>query len=300
MRLHDDQIPSDPGLVRRLLAAQRPEWADRPVRRVDSTGTDNALFRLGDDLVARLPLRPSSTGPIEREHRWLPVLAPRLPLPIPVPLALGEPSDEFPFPWSVYPWLAGDDATVAPLDPARAARDLGRFVAALHAVDGLDAGPRPSAANYGRGVPLAERDRSTRHSTAEAAAAGLADGPAVTAVWDEALAAPPWDGPPVWLHGDIAAGNLLVRDGRIAAVIDWGTMGVGDPACDLTVAWELFAGADREAFRAEVGVDDATWLRGRGWAVSTAIGALPYYQHTNPFMADQARRKIAALVGAAS
>lgn len=290
-KMHHDEIDSDVDLVRRLLAAQQPRWVDLPIEPVASTGTDNTLYRLGDDMVVRLPLRPSSTMPVDKEHRWLPVLAPHLPLAIPVPLARGEPIDGYPWPWSVYPWFEGQDATKARFDRRQASWDLARFVAALHSIDATG-GPAPSSA--GRGVPLAERDDDTRHAII--ASRDLIDTDAVTAAWEQALWAPAWDRPPAWIHGDIAAGNLLIRNGRLSAVIDWGALGVGDPACDLIVAWELFDAESREVFRAELGVDDATWARSRGWALSTAIIALPYYQDTNPFMAAQARHKLAVVL----
>lgn len=293
-RMHHDEIESDADLVRALLQAQLPHWAELPIERVASTGTDNALYRLGDHLVARLPLRPSSIAPVEKEHAWLPVLAPHLPLVVPVPLARCDVTDAFPWPWSVYSWLEGDDATRAAPDLEQAAVDLAGFLRALRSIDATG-GPRPSIANYGRGVPLAARDEVTRGAID--AARDLVDADAVAAAWEDALQAPAWAGPPVWVHGDIAAGNLLTCSGRVTAVIDWGCLGVGDPACDLIVAWELFDGPGRAALRAELAVDDATWARGCGWALSTAITALPYYEHTNAFMAAQARRKLAAVVG---
>lgn len=293
-RMHHDEIESDVGVVRRLLRAQQPQWADLPIERVASTGTDNALYRLGADMVVRLPLRPTSSGPVEKELRWLPVLAPRLPLAVPVPLAKGAPSDAFPWPWSVYRWSEGEDATTACFDRRKAAVDLARFIGALHAIDARG-GPAPGAPNAGRGVPLAERDDETRRAIS--ACRHLVDGDAVTDAWDEAVSAPPWDRPPVWVHGDLAAGNLLVREGRLTAVLDWGALAVGDPACDVMVAWELFDAGSREVFRAELAVDDATWARSRGWALSTAVIALPYYLHTNAFMARQARHKLAVLLG---
>jgi len=197
-RMHHDEIDSDVDLVRRLLREQHPQWADQAIERVTSTGTANALFRLGTELVARLPLRPSETGPAGKERRWLPVLAPHLPLAVPVPIALGKPTDAFPWPWAVYPWLPGDDAITATLDLRQAAVDLAAFVLALRAIDAID-GPRPSAANYGRGVPLALRDDYTRRAIE--ASAGLTDTAAVLAAWESDLAAPPWTGPPVWRPG---------------------------------------------------------------------------------------------------
>jgi aminoglycoside phosphotransferase (APT) family kinase protein len=292
--MHHDEIESDPELVRRLLAAQQPQWADLPIERVLSTGTANAMFRVGDEVVARLPLRPSSVPPLDTEHRWLPVFAPHLPLAVPVPLAMGEPTDEFPWPWSMLPWFDGEDATTAALDLTQAARDIAHLIRSLQALDPA-AGPESMVAYCGRGVPLAMRDQMTRQSLD--ASRGLIDVDAVTAEWERALHAPTWDSPPVWVHGDIAAGNLIARDGRLSALIDWGTLAVGDPACDLIVAWELLDAASREVLRTELAVDDATWARGRGWALSTAILALPYYEHTNPFMAAQARHKLDALLG---
>lgn len=293
-QMHQDEIASSADLVRRLIGEQQPQWAHLPIERVTSTGTSNALYRLGEEMVVRLPLRPSSVKPAEKEHRWLALLAPQLPLPICVPLAKGEPTEEYPWPWSVYPWFEGQDATVATVDLDQTAGDLAKFLRTLHSLDATG-GPEPSVANFGRGVPLAQRDGYTRKAIA--ASQGLVDIEAVTAAWEVALTIPAWEKPPRWIHGDVAAGNLLFRGGQLSAVIDWGALGIGDPACDAVVAWELFDAGSREVFRLELGFDDPTWERGRGWALSTAMLALPYYQHTNPFMAAQARRKIAAVLG---
>lgn len=292
--MHADEIPVDAALVGHLIATQHPRWAGLPIEPVPSTGTDNALYRLGPDLLVRLPRRPAAAPSIGTEQRWLPALAPHLPLPIPVPRALGVPSPRFPWPWSVYPWFDGQDAATASPDPTSAARDLARFLAALRRVDPRG-GPEPGPANFGRGQPLAARDRLTRDAIA--ASAHLIDGAAVTTAWEHALEAPPHDGPPVWLHGDLASGNLIVAGGRIRAVIDWSAAAVGDPACDLLVAWELFDEKSRAVFRRAVAADDASWARGRGWALSTAVVALHYYQDTSPFMVAQARRKLAAVLG---
>lgn len=291
--LHADEIPSDPALVRRLLDRQRSPWAGSPIERVSSTGTENALYRVGPDVVVRLPRRPAATGPIEKEQRWLPALATVLPLAVPEPLGAFEPSETFPWAWSAFRWLDGHDAITEPPDPAHLAFDLAAFLRALQALE-TSPGPEPAAAPSGRGVPLLARDAATR--AAITASDGLVDITALDDRWERCLAADPWDRPETWVHGDIAAGNLLVQDARITAVIDWGSLGVGDPACDLIVAWELLDAPARAILRAELAVDDATWERGRGWALSTAILALPYYQHTNPFMADQARRKLAAVL----
>jgi aminoglycoside phosphotransferase (APT) family kinase protein len=292
-KMHADQIDIDVRLVRALLSQQAPHWADLPIDPVTSTGTDNALFRLGDRMVVRVPLRPSASWQIERERSWLPVLAPRLPLEVPVPLFGGARSEAYPWSWSVYPWLDGEDATVARVDLPRAAHDLAAFILALQAIDATG-GPPPGAENFGRGAPLETRDEYTRRAIY--GARHLVDVDAVTAAWERALDAPAWDRPPVWIHGDIAAGNLVVREGQLCGVIDWGGLAVGDPACDLIVAWELLDAESRDVLRTELWVDRATWDRGRGWALSTALLALPYYEHTNPFMADQAQRKIAAVL----
>jgi aminoglycoside phosphotransferase (APT) family kinase protein len=291
-RMHPDEIDTDADLVRELLEAQHSQWADRPIVRIASTGTVNALYRIGDDLLARLPLRRVTAVPIENELRWLPKLAPRLPIAVSMPLALGQPTDRFPSPWSVYPWFDGDDAITGALDLQQAAVDLANFLRALWSLDATG-GPRPSPANYGRGIPLGLRDEITRASIRQSV--DLVDTDAVTAAWERALAAQAWDQPPRWVHGDISSGNLLVRDRRINAVIDW-SLGIGDPACDVLVAWELFDDASRAVFRDALAVDDATWDRARGWALSTAMLALPYYVTTNEFMARQARQKIAAVL----
>jgi aminoglycoside phosphotransferase (APT) family kinase protein len=291
-KMHDDQIDSDVDLVRSLLEAQLPQWANLAIEKVESTGTDNALYRLGRDMVVRIPLRPSATGSIENESLWLPMLRPHLPVEIPVLIARGESTHEFPWPWSVVSWIEGEDASTANFSDHQAATDVARFVAALHSIDPTG-GPEPQA-NLGRGVPLADRDQVTRWAIN--ASVTLVDTDAVMTGWDEALKVPAWNRPAVWVHGDVAAGNILFRDGRLTAVIDWGCLGVGDPACDLIIAWELFDADSRAVLRSELQVDDATWERGRGWALSTAIAELPYYQDTNQFMADRARRQLTAVL----
>jgi aminoglycoside phosphotransferase (APT) family kinase protein len=296
--MHADEIDTSPALVRRLLAAQFPHWADMPIAPVPSAGTDNALYRLGDAMVVRLPRVHWAIDNVEKEQRWLPRLAPSLPLEVPLPLAVGLPGEGYPWPWSISRWLAGADATLRRFDdPCQAARDLAQFVTALQAVDAAG-GPPPGAHNSFRGAPLAQRDAPTRDALAELReqrARGLHSGldlDAATAAWEAALCAPPWRGPHVWIHGDLLPGNLLVRSGRLCAVIDFGCLGVGEPAIDLTPAWTLFSGPARAAYRAALGVDDATWARGRGWALSYGLIALPYYWRTNPTLAGVYRRAI--------
>lgn len=294
-KMHPDEVEISDSLVRRLIAAQFPQWADLPVAPVASAGTDNALYRLGDAMAVRLPRIHWAAGQAEKEQRWLPQLGPQLPLPIPVPLAMGAPADGYPWNWSVTRWLVGENATLDRIaHPLKFARALAEFVAALHRIS-PEGGPTPGPHNSGRGVPLAERDLATR--AAIVACAGLIDTDAATAAWNAALAAPAWGGPPAWIHGDLQSGNLLAQDGRLSAVIDFGCLGVGDPACDLIVAWNLLPTDAREVFRATLAVDDATWARGRGWAVSVGVIALPYYLDSNPVLAGINRRAIEEALG---
>jgi aminoglycoside phosphotransferase (APT) family kinase protein len=289
-KMHVDEMDIDVALVGRLLMAQFPQWATLPLEPVHSAGTDNALYRLGSDLVVRLPRIEAATGQVDKEQRFLPRLAPHLPLAIPVPLAKGSPGEGYPWQWSVYRWLAGETVEsrrIADLD--QAARDLAHFVAALQRIDPLG-GPPPGAHNSFRGEPLSMRDAETRAAITELS--GMLDTVAVSAAWDAALQAPAWHGSPVWIHGDLLPLNLLVERGRISAVIDFGCLGVGDPACDLQVAWNLLSAHSRDIFRAALPVDEATWARGRGWALSVGLIALPYYQRTNPVLAGIARRAI--------
>jgi len=289
-KMHADEVDTDVDLVGRLLAAQFPHWADLPIEPVHSAGTDNAIYRLGDDMAVRLPRIHWATGQPEKEHRWLPRLAPLLPLAIPVPLAKGTPAEGYPWHWSVHRWLEGETATIERItDPGRVATELAQFVAALQGIDATG-GPPPGEHNSFRGAPLATRDAPTRAAIASLGSA--IDARAVTAAWEAALRAPAWHGPPVWLHGDLQAGNLLAVRGRLSAVIDFGCLGVGDNACDVMVAWTYLSAGTREAFRAALAVDDATWARGRGWALSVGLIALPYYQRTNPVLAGIARRAI--------
>jgi aminoglycoside phosphotransferase (APT) family kinase protein len=289
-QMHAGEADIDPTLVARLLAAQFPRWADLPIEPVRSAGTDNTLYRLGEDMVVRLPRILTATGQMEKERKWLPALAPRLPLAVPVPIAKGMPAEGYPWHWSIYRWLEGETATFDRIaDPLQAATALGEFVATLQRVDAAG-GPPPDEHSSFRGVPLATRDASTRGAIKSLG--NTFDSDAVVAAWEAALHAPVWHGRAVWLHGDLHAANLLARDGRLCAVIDFGCMGVGDPACDVMVAWTYLSAQTRRAFRAALPVDDATWARGRGWALSFGLIALPYYETTNPELAGIARRAI--------
>ena len=289
-RMHVDEVDTNVSLVVRLLTTQFPQWASLPVKPAHSAGTGNALYRLGDDMVVRLPRIPSAVGQVDKEQKWLPRLAPLLPLNIPVPLAKGKPSNGYPWYWSVYRWLKGEDATTVSIaDPRQAATDLAQFIIALQQIEIAD-GPSPGQHNFYRGVPLAMRDQQTRDAIA--ALKDLIDANEVTAAWDAAIETPAWNRQPVWLHGDLHAGNLLIQQGRLSAVIDFGGLGVGDPACDVMAAWTFLSAENRVVFRELLQVDDATWARGRGWALSFGLIALPYYQTTNPVLAAIARRAI--------
>jgi aminoglycoside phosphotransferase (APT) family kinase protein len=284
--MHEDELELDEALVRRLLAEQFPAWSELPLRRIEPSGTVNAIFRLGDGLSVRLPRRNGPAEPGGKELEWLPKLAPQLPVEIPVPVAQGRPGDGYPWFWEIHSWVEGETVPVEEIDSIRAARDLAELVGALQEVEPTG-GPPP-----GRGVALAERDSAFRHWLERF------DGdPRVTTEWERTLATPPWEGPPVWHHGDLDCRNWLVRDGRIRGVIDWGSMGVGDPACDVMVAWKLHSHAARDAFRDALPTDDATWERARGWAISQAVAALAYYTpENNPSLHHEAETWLALVL----
>ena len=290
VRMHDDELDVDAGLAGRLLALQFPAWADLPLVPVLPAGTDHAIFRLGAEMSVRLPRRDGIEAQADLEAEWLPRIAPHLPLAIPVPLAIGPPDGGYPFRWAVNSWLPGEPATHMRLrDPGEAATDLARFVAALRQIDSTGA---PAA---GRGAPLRTRDRQTRIWLADLH--GAVDTAAVTAMWEEALAAPVWGGPPQWVHGDLDSRNLLATSGRLSGLVDFGGLGVGDPACDVGTAWKLFSGESRHRFRAELSVDDATWMRARGHVLSQSLGALSYYTlENNAVLVTEARRWLAEVL----
>ncbi|MFD8755928.1 aminoglycoside phosphotransferase family protein [Kitasatospora sp. NPDC059577] len=286
-KMHADELDIDEALVRRLVAAQFPQWAALPVEPVEPVGTSNAMYRLGADLVVRIPRVPGAVEDITKERAWLPRLAPELPVAVPVRVGSGEPGEGCPWPWSVLRWLDGANPEAGGVaEPVLLAADLAAFVTALHRVD-----PAGGPAAY-RSEPLGERDGRTR--AAIAALADVIDAGAATAVWEAALRAPAHGGAPVWIHADLQPGNLLVDGrGRLSAVIDFGCLGLGDPAVDLIAAWYVLPAAARDAFRTAAGADGAAWARGRGWALSVALMELDYYRDTNPRMAAIARRVIA-------
>jgi aminoglycoside phosphotransferase (APT) family kinase protein len=287
--MHDDELAVDERLVRELLAAQMPALADRPLAKVEPWGTDHAIWRLGDDLVVRLPRRSKVAPQVDLEARWLPHIAPYLPVAIPEPVAIGEPDERYPCRWAVHRWIPGDLAAIERFDdPMTFARDLATVVRALQQVPADGA---PPAVNRAR--PLADYDAETRWGIERAA--HLVDAGAATAVWEEALAAPPHGGPPVWVHGDLE-GNCLVAGRRLCGLVDWGLACAGDPAVDVQVVWSpLFDDESRRAFLDELDVDDAAISRSRGAAINQACLALPYYLDTYPLIVARSWHKLAAL-----
>jgi aminoglycoside phosphotransferase (APT) family kinase protein len=275
----DGRAGIDANLVRRLVATQFPHWRDEPVTPVDVDGWDNRTYRLGDRMTVRLPTHDRYTAAVEKEHRWLPILAPALPVPIPVPLALGSPAEGYPHRWSIRQWIEGEPVSLDRVaDPAQFALAVADFILALQSIDATG-GPPAGVESFYRGASLAHYDIETQEALERLR--GHLDTAHAARVWDAALAST-WPGPPIWFHGDIAHGNLLVRDGELAAVIDFGTFGVGDPACDLVIAFTLFTGKSREAFRTRVQQDRGMWARARGWALWKALITLAADIGTDP------------------
>lgn len=283
------EVDVDEALVQALLVEQHPDLADQTLRSTGS-GWDNVLYRLGDDLVVRLPRRQAGVDLVRHEQRWLPVLAPTLPLPVPTPVRVGTPGAGYPWPWSICRWMEGDSALVSPpVNPAATASALGGFLAALHRPGPPDAPPNPY-----RGVPLPECDARVRERTA--ALDGVVDGGALLAVWEGLVATRPWTGPALWIHGDLHPGNLVVRRRAVVGVIDFGDITSGDPATDLAVAWMLLPGEHRDAFRraAGRGDDTDTWARARGWALNLGLAYLMHSADA-PSYGDLGLRTLAAV-----
>jgi aminoglycoside phosphotransferase (APT) family kinase protein len=285
MKMHDGELDIGAELVGRLVAAQFPRLAGLPIRAVQPGGTVNAIYRVGDDLCTRLPRVRGYADDLEAEWHWLPWLAPRLQLRIPEPVAKGRPASGYPFPWAIYRWISGQpyaDELIG--DERQAAQDLAQFVAELRQIDPVTGAPR------GGRRPLRELDAVTR--AAIESARDVIDADAATAGWERALEAPAWEGTPVWLHGDLLRPNLLVGGGRLCAVIDFGSTGVGDPAADVVAAWSVFGRSGRATFRRALGVADGTWNRARGYALHQAALIIPYYPETNPGFVALAKRTV--------
>ncbi|MEA3501429.1 MAG: aminoglycoside phosphotransferase family protein [Actinomycetota bacterium] len=283
MTLHDGEFRVDDALVAGLVASQMPEWTGLPLRRIHTSGTVNAAYRLGDHMLVRLPRHARfRSGPL-KESRWLPELARSVPLEVPEYLALGQPTDDYPSPWSVLRWIDGEDATPSALSHLNTtAQRLGEFVVALRHVD-TDGAPDESGRGKGL-LPAHDRflDYLGRFNNER-------ERDKILRVWETSRASPVWRGSPTWFHGDLHSGNLLARDGSLIAVLDWEGCGVGDPASDLIAAWWLFDVDSRQAFRDAIQPDEAQWVRGMGWALYMAVAAIPYYSDSNPVFASMAR-----------
>jgi aminoglycoside phosphotransferase (APT) family kinase protein len=285
MKMHRDELDIDDDLVARLVASQFPEWTALPLVPVEPGGTDNVMYRLGDDRVVRLPRRVETAEKFERDAQWLPWLANQVPVPISVPLAAGTPAFGYPSAWSVYSWLPGNSVAREQINDMRSlAVDVAEFVGALRRVDATD-GPAPTT----RGISLKLTDPFVR--AAIDACGNTIDRVAALTAWEATMQPSEWSGPPTWFHGDILPGNMLVdNDGRLCGMIDWGCMGVGDPVCDTEIAWNLFDTESRALYRELLGVGDDDWARGRGWALRGVLG-IEYYRVTNPRFAAQARHE---------
>ncbi|MFD9699874.1 aminoglycoside phosphotransferase family protein [Lentzea sp. NPDC059081] len=285
--MHQGEIATDASLVDSLIRSQFPRWRGLPITQVRHGGTNNALYRLGDELAVRLPRIGWAKDEAERDFGIVPLLAPHLPVAVPEPLVLGEPSEEYPFRWTVVRWLPGDISTIGEVRESTPVR-LAEFVLALQEID---AGGREWTTYRGR------RDHSNSDEQVRACIAELGGDPRLSALWQQVLDAPRWEGPGRWLHADLHRGNLLFTEGELTGVVDWGSAGVGDPAGDLMTAWLFLDAKGRARFRAELReFDDATWLRARGWALQMAVVALPYYRDTNPFLAGIARHVLDQLL----
>jgi aminoglycoside phosphotransferase (APT) family kinase protein len=292
MRMHADEVDTDPSLVQRLVAHQFPQWAALPVERVLPLGTDNANYRLGADKLVRLPRLERTVEGLERELEWLPRLAGVMPLAVPAPLGRGAPAEGFPFPWAVFTWLEGENATPDEIaDAEQTATELAELVRAIRRLDATGAPP-------GLRRELHELDGWVREGAAKLV--GRYDVEALLAGWDEALTAPPWDGPPTWCHCDLDLRNLLFRDGRPHGVLDWGWAGVGDPASDAALAWKVLPAGARDAFWSALGADDAEIARARGWTLMQCAGGLWYYTpENNPALYFEVERWLTEILGSA-
>lgn len=248
-----------------LIAEQFPQWAHLPIKPVEPGGWDNKTFRLGNDMLIRMPSAACYAEKVPKEQKLLPLLAKQLSTPIPQPLALGTPSHEYPFHWSIYRWIEGNNAdTLQPAALPQFAFDAAQFLNELHSADTTE-GPAPGTHNFYRGAHVSVYDAETRSALSKLN--GIIDVTAATSAWEQALSSS-WQHQPVWIHGDFSPGNILVKDGRLAAVIDFGGTAVGDPACDLILAWTFLDAANREIFKAQVTLDSDTWARARGLCIT--------------------------------
>ena len=290
IRMHDHEVDVDEALVRRLLESQLPELAQASLSIVEPWGTDNAVWRLGDELVVRLPRIAGAQGQVDKEARWLPIIATHLSIPVPEPVAAGDPEFGYPYRWAVHRWIVGHGARTDRMNaPTAFASDLAGAVRELQRMPTSGAPPARH-----RACSLIEYDEPTRRAIA--GAAHLIDADAATAVWEDALAARPYDGPDVWVQGDLEGNCLVDDDGRLCGIVDWNSSCVGDPAVDVQVVGSpLFTDVTRDVFLDALDVDDATIRRSKGAAINQACAALPYYLDTYPLIVERSWRKLAAL-----
>lgn len=266
--LQNNQLAINEDLVKRLIAKQFPQWKGLLVRPVGNGGHDNRTFHLGQDMLVRMPSSEHYAAAVEKEQKWLPQLAPHLPVPIPSPLAKGDPDEGYPWKWSIYKWLSGEPATEEGIpDKCAFAKDLALFLITLQSIDPTG-GPKAGPHSFYRGASLKTYDAETRQAITFLK--DKIDTAVTTEIWETGMSTE-WNLPPVWIHGDIALSNLLVQNGRLAAVIDFGQLAIGDPACDLAIAWMFFEGGSRDVFRSSLGLDKDTWARGRAWALWKAL-----------------------------
>jgi len=283
----------DANLVARLIAKEFPEWVGLQVIPVKESGWDNHSFRLGQALLVRLPSAARYAGQVEKEQEWLPKLAPHLPLPVPVPVGKGNPAEGYPWKWSIYRWLDGETLSSDKVtNTEKFAEELAQFLNQLHSIDS-SGGPVAGAHNFFRGGSLEVYDEETQRSIG--ILKGDIDSDAVMSLWSDAVT-PAWSGPPVWVHGDVATGNLLVKESKLCAVIDFGCLGVGDPACDLVIAWTFLCGEGRRAFQRAMNVDQGAWVRARGWAVWKALITIVEYKESCPAKSSDALRVLVGLL----
>jgi aminoglycoside phosphotransferase (APT) family kinase protein len=283
------EVVIDVSLVTRLIAAQFPEWAHLPISVVANSGWDNRTFHLGEEMLVRMPSGEHYAKAVAKEQRWLPRLAPYLPRPIPQPLALGKPGPGYPWPWSIYGWLEGEIATRNSTPNLVAfAEDLAEFLLALQQVETTDG---PTRKMRGGSLELWREQAETAIDLL----ADQIDTQTAIEIWQLALDAP-FEEKPVWYHGDVAAGNLLVQDGALSAVIDFGGLGVGDPGCDMAIAWTFLEPQSRQAFRERLGVSHAVWNRGRGWVLWKGMIVMADMIQTNAIEAASAGYAVEQLI----
>lgn len=283
--MHNNEFNIDEALVTNLLKQQCPELTTFSLANIRHYGTDNSIFRIGDEYAIRLPRVEYAAEQIEREIAWLPKFAPHLPFTIPTPVKIGKPSKTFPYPWYVYSWIEGVDAyNAAPSDLNQLAQNLAGFIKSLWTLDTNNA---PTAR---RGLPLNTQDKAVREALSNLT--DMVNIDTITGIWQECLEVPDWNKPPVWLHADLLPSNLLLQNDKLHAIIDFGLTGVGDPACDLIPTWCLFDANSRNIFKESLDIDENTWARGKGWALSIALIIMPYYKDTNPVLMSVARRII--------